>query len=43
MDRFEKERTKKLDKIVELGHDPFGQRFDNHIKIEKARAMAPPE
>lgn len=43
IDRFEKERLKKLDKIVELGHDPFGQRFDNHTAIEKARSLAPAE
>lgn len=43
IDRFEKERLKKLDRIVELGHDPFGQRFDNHTAIEKARSLAPAE
>ena len=26
-DRFEAARLEKLNKIVELGHDPFGQRF----------------
>ena len=43
VDRFEQERLKKLEKIVELGHDPWGQRFDGHLSIEKARAMAPAE
>ena len=42
-DRFERERLKKLDKIVELGHDPWGQRFDNHIPISRVREMAPAE
>jgi len=43
VDRFEQERLKKLEKIVELGHDPWGQRFDGHLSIEKARALAPAE
>jgi lysyl-tRNA synthetase class 2 len=42
-DRFEQERLKKLDRIVELGHDPFGQRFDGHVSIAAARAKCPPE
>jgi len=42
-DRFEKARLEKLDKIVALGLDPFGQRFDNHIAIERARAQSPEE
>ncbi|MEX2287898.1 MAG: lysine--tRNA ligase [Planctomycetaceae bacterium] len=42
-DRFEQERLKKLDHIVELGHDPYGQRFDNHLPISRAREMAPAE
>jgi lysyl-tRNA synthetase class 2 len=42
-DRFEKERLKKLDRIVELGLDPYGQRFDNHLPISRAREMAPSE
>ncbi len=41
IDRFEKERLKKLDRIVELGHDPFGQRYDNHLAIAEVRAKAP--
>lgn len=40
-DRFEQARLEKLRKIVELGHDPFGQRFDDHIAIAKARLLAP--
>ena len=43
IDRFEKERLKKLDRIVELGHDPFGQRFDNHQAIALVREKAPQE
>jgi len=42
-DRFEKERLKKLDRIVELGLDPYGQRFDNHTDIATARSKAPAE
>lgn len=42
-DRFENERLKKLEKIRELGHDPWGQRFDNHMAIAKARELAPSE
>ncbi|HSG68809.1 MAG TPA: lysine--tRNA ligase, partial [Planctomycetaceae bacterium] len=40
-DRFEQDRLKKLEQIVELGHDPFGQRFDDHIPIGEARAQCP--
>lgn len=43
IDRFEKERLKKLEKIVELGHDPFGQRFDGHVPIAEARNRCPAE
>ncbi len=43
IDRFEKERLKKLDRIVELGHDPFGGRFDNHQAIAEVRGLAPKE
>ncbi len=43
IDRFEKERLKKLDRIVELGHDPFGRRFDDHQPIAQVRAKAPTE
>lgn len=41
IDRFEKERIKKHDKIVELGHDPYGQRFDNAQVIEAVRGLCP--
>ncbi len=40
-DRFEKARLDKLDKIVDLGLDPFGQRFDNHMSIKDARELVP--
>ena len=43
LDRFEKARIEKLDKITALGHDPWGQRFDGHIPISQAREMAPTE
>ncbi|MCA8996929.1 MAG: lysine--tRNA ligase [Planctomycetaceae bacterium] len=42
-DRFELARLEKLNKIVELGHDPFGQRFDGHLTIEAAREKCPEE
>ena len=42
-DRFERERLKKLEKIEALGLDPWGQRFDRHLPIRQARAMAPQE
>jgi len=42
-DRFEKARLEKLQKIVELGHDPFGQLFENHVVIREARGLAPGE
>lgn len=41
IDRFEKERLKKLERIVELGHDPFGQRFDHHQAVAIVRDLAP--
>jgi len=42
-DRFEQERLKKLEKIEELGHDPWGERFDGHIPVAEARAKCPEE
>jgi lysyl-tRNA synthetase class 2 len=42
-DRFEAARLQKLEKIVELGHDPFGQRFDNHRHIADVRPLCPEE
>lgn len=42
-DRFEQDRLKKLDKIVELGHDPYGQRFDDYLPISDAREKCPVE
>ena len=42
-DRFEKARLEKLQKIVDLGLDPFGQRFDNHMSIADARTKCPDE
>lgn len=42
-DRFEVARRQKLEKIVELGHDPFGQRFDGHQSIASARELCPEE
>lgn len=42
-DRFEKARLEKLARIVELGKDPYGQRFDGHMAIARARALAPDE
>lgn len=42
-DRFEQARLEKLAKIVELGHDPFGQRFDGHLPLSAARSRCPAE
>ncbi len=42
-DRFEAARLQKLDQIVELGHDPFGQRFDDHLSIAVVRPRCPQE
>ena len=36
-------RLKKLAQIEELGHDPWGQRFDDHIAIGDARENCPEE
>jgi lysyl-tRNA synthetase, class II len=43
VDRLESARLEKLNRIVELGHDPYGQRFDNHLPISEARGKAPSE
>lgn len=42
-DRFEAARLVKLEQIEELGHDPWGQRFDDHISIRDAREKCPEE
>lgn len=42
-DRLEAARIEKLQQIEALGLDPWGQRFDNHIKIGDARAKCPEE
>ena len=42
-DRFEQARIEKLEKIEALGHDPWGQRFDDHRGIEHARRLVPRE
>jgi len=42
-DRFEQARIDKLQKIKELGHDPFGQLFEDHASIREARLLAPAE
>ena len=34
----EESRRAKLRKIAELGHDPWGQRFDGHLPIAEIRA-----
>ncbi len=43
VDRLEAARLEKLNRIVELGHDPYGQRFDGHMPIAEARTKAPAE
>jgi lysyl-tRNA synthetase class 2 len=42
-DRFELARLEKLEKIQSLGHDPWGQRFDNHEAIAAVRERCPAE
>ena len=42
-DRFELARLEKLEKIESLGHDPWGQRFDNHEAIVGVRERCPAE
>ena len=42
-DRFERDRLTKLAKIEALGFDPWGQRFDGHVAVAKARALCPEE
>ncbi|QDT65539.1 lysine--tRNA ligase [Calycomorphotria hydatis] len=42
-DRLEKARLDKLEKIVELGRDPYGQRFDDHRPIADVREECPEE
>ena len=39
--RFEMARLEKLAKIEALGQDPWGQRFDGHIPLDRARALCP--
>ena len=43
VDRLEAARLEKLSKIEELGLDPWGQRFDNHVPISEARDRCPAE
>jgi len=40
-DRLEQARIEKLEKIVALGHDPYGSRFDGHQPIAAARSKCP--
>ena len=42
-DRLEQARIDKLEKIVALGHDPYGQRFDDHAPIADVRPRCPEE
>ena len=42
-DRLEAARLEKLQKIKDLGLDPWGQRFDGHIPISQARERCPEE
>ena len=43
MDRFEKARLEKADKIREMGLDPYGQRYDGHRPIAEVRPLCPEE
>ncbi|CAN5473292.1 lysine--tRNA ligase [soil metagenome] len=38
---IERSRSEKLERIVALGIDPWGSRFDGHQGIESVRALAP--
>lgn len=40
-DRLEQARIDKLEKIVALGHDPYGQRFDDYQSIGAVRPLCP--
>ncbi|MBA3313502.1 MAG: lysine--tRNA ligase [Planctomycetota bacterium] len=40
-DRLEQARIDKLEKIVALGHDPYGGRFENHASISSVRGKCP--
>jgi lysyl-tRNA synthetase class 2 len=42
-DDLERARLKKLKRIEELGHDPWGTRFDRHQAIGQVRALPLPE
>lgn len=43
VDRFEKARLEKAEKIREMGLDPYGQRFDGHRSIAEIRPLCPSE
>jgi lysyl-tRNA synthetase class 2 len=38
---IERSRSEKLERIVALGIDPWGSRFDGHLAIEGVRALVP--
>lgn len=42
-ERLEKARLDKLNKLEEMGIDPWGQRFDGHVPIKDARERCPDE
>ncbi len=42
-DELERARHRKLAKIAELGFDPWGQRFDDHLPIREVRELPVPE
>ncbi|MCH2210929.1 MAG: lysine--tRNA ligase [Fuerstiella sp.] len=41
VDRFERARLEKLEKIESLGQDPWGRRFDSHRPINEVRDAVP--
>ncbi len=41
--RLETFRVEKLQHIIDLGHDPYGQRFDGHRPIAEVRPLCPEE
>lgn len=42
-DRFETARLEKVEKIREMGLDPYGQRFDGHKPVADVRPLCPEE
>ena len=41
MDKFETDRREKLQRIEQLGQDPWGHRIDHHQPIARVRDLCP--